>query len=139
MVAKSQQQQHIDDIHATLARLDAAGKGVSDRLARVEPVVGNLVDAIQHVGAKVDQVESATNHLTGICQAVVNHANTSGKVANQNKAVLAGEIKRLKRDIWVMLALIFVFGGVTSYMCFDLQAKYLRLRLAPSIGREMQK
>lgn len=135
MSAKSQQQQHIDDIANTLARLDAAGKGVSDRVARVEPVVGNLIDAIQHVGAKVDQIEAATNQLSGICQAVVNHTNAGGKAANQNKAVFAEEIKRLKRDAWLMMILIFVSGATTLYISFDLQAKYLQLTTPSQVAR----
>lgn len=127
MPAKSQQQQHIDDITQTLQRLDAAGRGVSDRVSRIEPVVGDLVSAIQHVGGKLDQVESATSQLSQICQAVVNHSNVGGQASNQNIKMLNGRIKRLERDSWTMLALIFVVMVGTGWMILDLQAKVQRL------------
>ena len=127
MPTKSQHQQHIDDITQTLQRLDAAGRGVSDRVNRIEPVVGDLVAAIQHVGSKVDQVESATNQLSQICQAVVNHSNVGSQASSQNLKMLNSKIKRLERDAWMMLALIFVIMVGTGWMILDLQARMQRL------------
>lgn len=131
MPTKSQQQ-HIDDIARTLQRLDAAGRSLSDRVSQVEPIVGDLVSAIQHVGGKVDQVESATNQLSQICQAVVNHANTGSSVSNQNIRSLNQKIKRMERDIWLMIALIFFGGGTLVYICMDL---HVRIQRTTPIGQ----
>jgi len=135
MPTKSQQQQHIDDIAQVVQRLDTAGRSLSDRVSRVEPVVSDLVAAIQHVGGKVDQVESATNQLSQICQAVVNHANTGSSVSNQNIRSLNQKIKRMERDIWLMIALIFVGGGTLSYICMDLNVRIQRLTPIGQVAR----